>query len=90
MSHETNVISHKYYLQFINERLELLNSGQGFNDAFEEQIGVLAESKTDCLNEYIYFIVAQSFYLFASSVYLYCTSLDRVPKYRFGSSWREK
>jgi len=34
-----------FYLQFIAERLDMLNDGRGFNDAFEEQIGLQAESK---------------------------------------------
>lgn len=32
-------------LKFITERLDMLNAGRGFNDAFEEQIGLQAESK---------------------------------------------
>ena len=34
-----------FFLQFIAERLDMLNDGRGFNDAFEEQIGLQAESK---------------------------------------------
>ncbi|XP_078605665.1 DENN domain-containing protein 1B-like isoform X7 [Branchiostoma floridae x Branchiostoma japonicum] len=41
----TNVIQGQLFKQFIDGRLDLLNSGQGFSDVFEEEINLVDYSK---------------------------------------------
>ncbi|XP_020915424.1 DENN domain-containing protein 1A [Exaiptasia diaphana] len=47
-----SVLHLQLFEQFISERLELLNSGQGFNDLFEEQIGLQAEDQKKLKHQY--------------------------------------
>ncbi|XP_031569681.1 DENN domain-containing protein 1A-like [Actinia tenebrosa] len=46
------VLQLQLFDQFIGERLDLLNSGQGFNDLFEEQIGLQAEDQKKLKHQY--------------------------------------
>ncbi|XP_068695190.1 DENN domain-containing protein 1A-like isoform X2 [Montipora foliosa] len=46
------ILQLQLFEQFIAERLDLLNAGRGFNDAFEEQIGLQAENRGRWKSQY--------------------------------------
>ncbi|CAH3155315.1 unnamed protein product [Porites lobata] len=46
------ILQLQLFEQFITERLDMLNAGRGFNDAFEEQIGLQAENRGSWKTQY--------------------------------------